>query len=138
MQLKQIQGVENLYELLDDRGRSCFEQDAMQFKMSREMKRGLKSTLILISRVLLDQGLDGLDEFVEDDLLRRIDKNEKALLHNMWEVKSPAHGGRLFFIIDEDDNIIVSAVDKQATTDPQAQDKAIKRGIKRWEKLLNN
>ena len=135
--LRPIVGVEGLYEMVDEKGRSCLDLDALQQKLNRLIKRELKNMLVMICQAIKVKGTSALYDFIEDDLLRKIERIPRAVEHNMWEVKSPAHGGRLFFVMDEEGQIIVSAVDKFATQDPMAQEKAINRGLNRWEKFLS-
>lgn len=137
MKLRIIEGPRNLYEIIDGKGHSVFDLDAAKFGMSRDIKRQLKNILIQICQTLTIKGLEGLNDFIADGLLKKIERNIRAVEHNLWEVRHPAHGGRLFFIMDEDGNVIVSAVDKQAK-DRAVQEKAINRGINRWEKFLKN
>ena len=136
MKLRSVEGVAGLYEIVDD-GRSVFDLDAMKFSMPREIKRQLKNVLILICQTLSVKGQDGLEDFVTDGLLRKIERNARAVEHGLWEIRHPAHGGRLFFVMDDDGNVIVSAVDK-GFKDRSAQEKAINRGINRWEKFLKS
>lgn len=136
MKLRAIEGVKGLYEIVDG-DRSVFDLDARKYGMPREMKRQLKSVLIQICQTISAKGSDGVEEFINDGFLKRIERNAKALEHGLWEIRHPAHGGRLFFIMDDDGNVIVSAVDKNAK-DRNAQEKAINRGINRWENLLKN
>ena len=137
MEVRAVQGVIGLYELIDEKGQSVLDIDAVKCKLTREVKRQLKSILIQISQALVIDGRSGLKDFMEAEVLKQIIKNPKAVKHNLWEVRSSAHGGRIFFIMDDDGNIIVSAVDKQIK-DSSAQEKAINRGVNRWEKYLNN
>lgn len=137
MRLRAVEEVAGLYEILDGTGRSVFDLDAAKFGMSREIKRQLKNVLIQICQTLIIKGLKGLDDFISDGLLRKIERNARAVGHGLWEVRNPAHGGRLFFIMDDDGSVIVSAADK-GVKDRSAQEKAINRGINRWEKFLKS
>ncbi|MBF0107370.1 MAG: hypothetical protein HQM16_18825 [Deltaproteobacteria bacterium] len=137
MKLKRISGVRALFEIVDETGLSVFDLDAAKYNMPRAIKRQLKSILIQICQAIEASGTPALIDYVENDLLKKIDKNQRAVDHNMWEVKSPAHGCRLFFIMDDNGNVIVSAVDKRSA-DESVQDKAINRGLNRWEKILKN
>lgn len=137
MKLRAVEGVKGLFEIVDDKERSVFDLDAAKFRMSREMKRQLKNILIQVCQALEFKGLAGLEEFIADDLLKKIERNARAEAHNLWEVRSPAHGGRLFFVLDGDGSVIVSAVDKSGK-ERGVQEKAINRGINRWEKLLKD
>jgi hypothetical protein len=137
MDIRAIQGVAGLYELIDENSQSVLNIDAVKYKLTREVKRQLKSILIQISQALAITGEEGLKDFIEAEVLKQIVKNPKAVEHNLWEVRSPAHGGRIFFIMDDDGNIIVSAVDKNVK-DSSAQEKAINRGVNRWEKFLKD
>lgn len=137
MKIRPVEGAYALYEIIDDNGHSSFDQDAAKFGMSREVKRQLKSVLIQVCQALAIKGEKGLKDFIADDLLKKIDKNYRAKEHNLWEIRDSAHGGRLFFIMDDDGTVIVSAVDKR-TKDQEAQDKAINRGLNRWEKILKS
>lgn len=136
MKLRAIEGIKGLYEIVDG-NRSVFDLDAAKFAMPRVMKRQLSILLIQVCQTLSYKGRAGLEEFINDGFLKRIERNAKALEHGLWEIRHPAHGGRLFFIMDDDGNVIVSAVDKNAK-DRNAQEKAINRGINRWENLLKN
>ena len=138
MKIRAVQGIAGLYELIDDKDHSVLDVDALKFKLDRGMKRQLKNILILVCQGLAIKGLEALNEFIQDDLLKKIERNVKAQKYDLWEVRHPAHGGRIFFIMDNKNNIIVSAVNKQSTKDNLSQEKAINRGINRWEKFLKN
>lgn len=137
LRIRPAAGVEGLYELIDEKGQSCLDADAIRSKLGKPVKRDLKNTLALICQALKIRGMGALLDFIEEGLLKKIDRNSRAVEHNLWEIRNPAHGGRLFFIMDEEGQIIVSAVDKFATQDSKAQDKAINRGINRWENFLS-
>lgn len=137
MKLRAIEGISGLYEIIDSNGHSAFDQDAAKFGMSREIKRELKNILVQVCLALHFKNLVAFDEFITHDLLKKIERNPKAIKHNLWEVRSSAHGGRLFFVMDKSGNIIVSAADKRSK-DRAAQEKAINRGINRWQKILKN
>ncbi|MBF0107217.1 MAG: hypothetical protein HQM16_18045 [Deltaproteobacteria bacterium] len=134
MRLKGIAGVNSLYEIVDESGISVFDVDAAKYQIPRAIKRQLKSILIQICQAIEISGALAIIDYVENDFLKKIVKNQRAVKHNMWEVKNPAHGYRLFFIMDDNGNVIVSAVDKRSV-DVDAQDKAINRGLNRWEKV---
>lgn len=137
LNIRPVTGVEGLYEMVDEKGCSCLDADAIRYKLGKQVKRELKNTLVLICQALRIRGMDALSDFIEEGLLKKIDRNSRAVEHNLWEIKNQAHGGRLFFIMDDEGQIIVSAVDKFATHDPKAQEKAIHRGLNRWENFLS-
>lgn len=136
LKIRQVEDVEGLYEMLDENGHSYLDMDALRCKLGKHVKRELKNTLILVCRDLKIQGMNALSDFVDEGLLKKIDRNTRAVEHHLWEVRNPAHGGRIFFILDDEGQIIVSAVDKYAK-DSEAQEKAINRGLNRWEKFLS-
>lgn len=135
MNIRAIDEDIRLYVLLDH-GQNVLNADAVKFRLSKERKKSLLNDLQNVCRDYLLEGERGLKDYIDADVLRKITKDEKAARHDMWEVKSPKHGGRIFFMIQNDGNFVVSAVDKSLSRlgSPQAQ--AIRRGVKRWEAYL--
>lgn len=131
MKLLKAEGTENLYRIADDQGRSCVDQDAIRFGLSKHRKRQLMKILIMLANGLICSGKKSLLEYEKKTLIKKIDKNERAIKHNLYEVRSSAHGGRLFFVLNNSSIIVVSAVDKQISKDKFAQSKAINRGRNR-------
>lgn len=124
-----------LYVLMDG-DKNVLSADAVKFKLSKEHKRTLLNDLQNICRDYLIEGEAGLEDHAKNGVLRKIEKDKKARQHNMWEVKSPRHGGRIFFMIQDDGNFIVAAVDKNFLRFGKTQDQAIRRGVNRWETYL--
>ena len=110
--------------------------DAVKFKLERQQKIELIVKLKLICNDLIINGKSILNNYIRKGILKKIIHNKKAEKFNLWEVRSPAHGGRIFFIIDNSENIVVSAVDKAFSIITKPQERAIQRGIKRWETYL--
>ena len=136
LKIRPVEDAPGLYEILNENGHSYLDMDSVRCKLGKQIKRELKNTLVLVCQALKIQGIRCLSDFVEEGLLKKIDRNTRAARHHLWEVRNPAHGGRIFFIMDDKGQIIVSAVDKYSK-DSKAQEKAINRGLNRWEEFLS-
>lgn len=112
--------------------------DAIKFKLDKQRKNELLILLKLVCHDLVTHGERVLGAYVKKGIVKKIVKNKRASDYNMWEVRSPAHGGRIFFMRDPIGNVIVSAADKGMSLIPKPQDRAINTGVKRWERFLKD
>lgn len=137
--IRQIKDVPNLFALFENE-QSVIDLDSNSTGLLREHKRQLLRDLMVICRTVETEGINSLKRFVEMDILKKLENDKKAArLGNLWEVRSNQHAGRIIFVFEDPNSIVVSAVNKgtkKMKDDPQTQ--AINRGANRWQTLLNS
>lgn len=137
--LERIEETNNLFVIMEDE-QSVLHGDAIRFGLSKNEKNALLAELkSFCNAIEIDPAL-ALKKFTDDEILKKLDRDKKAKAQgNLWEVRSPEHGGRIIFILNDDGSVIVSAVNKNVKSKSgKPQTEAINRGVNRWKALLNN
>lgn len=136
--LKQIDETNNLFVIMEN-GQSVLHGDAVRFGLSKNEKNTLLAELKSFCNAFEIDPVSALRKFTDDEILKRLDRDIKAKAQgNLWEIRSPEHGGRIFFILSDDGSVIVSAVNKNVKSKSgKPQTEAINRGVNRWKALLH-
>ena len=124
--------IEEQIGVLEEDGKNVLFADCVEFKVSKEERHFLFRKLMVLV-CLLKAGTD-LTPMIEEGYLAPLDQDPRCKKYNLWEIRDPGRGGRLFFVMDKPDAIIISAVSKRYGSQKQA----INRGIKRWETYLKS
>lgn len=137
--IRPIKNVPNLFVLYENE-QSVIDIDAHTTGLAREHKKRLLRDLMEICRAVETDGAEAFKRFVDGDILAKLNKDEKAAkLGTLWEVRSNQHPGRIIFVFEDPNSIVVSAVNKgtkKKQESPQTQ--AINRGVNRWQTLSSN
>jgi hypothetical protein len=131
--LKQFAEEPNLFVIFED-DQSVLDSDAIKSGLLRSQKRELFKNIRSLAKALRTSGIETLQDYKVVGILKKMDRQRSLAGLNLWEVRSDGHGGRIFFILESQNCIIVSAVDKFQAN----QDQAIDRGATRWKALLKN
>jgi len=118
---------ENVF-VLGEADQNVFLLDAVRFDISKKDRIALFDNLTLVARSLF-YGED-LDIYERAGILKKLTGQLKAKKYNLWEIRDEATHGRLIFVREDPDAIIVAAVNKGRGR----LDQAINRGANRWAK----
>lgn len=116
--------------VLVEEGISVFVVDSQKYGISRVEKKFLFTHLEDVASFLRN-GYD-LKPLIDAGFLKKLTHDAKCIENNLWEIRDPGRGGRLIFVLDDPESIIISAVSKRVGS----QNQAIKRGMKRWGNFL--
>lgn len=116
--------------VLAENDKNVFTSDCQRFRISKEDKKLIYQLLLTIAETIQEGG--SLDPHIKKGILKKLERQPKALAHNLWEVRDEGRGTRLIFTIQHPYSIIVSAVSKNKGSLNQA----VNRGANRWIKYL--
>lgn len=122
--------IEEILWVLTENGRNVLLEDCQKFGISRTDRFFILGLLYsIVEAIRLG---DPLESFIEDGVLKKLDRQPKVQTADVWEIRDTGRQTRLIFVRDKMDSIIVSAVSKLHGSLSQA----INRGVNRWTNYL--
>lgn len=116
--------------ILEENGQNVLLRDCLKFGLGKVERIWLFQTLQdVVAEIQSGNSIEG---FIKEDVLKCLDRQKETKELNIWEVRDPGRGGRIIFIRDDPNSIVVAAVNKRRSSHNQA----IRRGVKRWKDYL--
>ncbi len=116
--------------ILEEEGQNVLLKDCLKFSLSKVERVRLFQ---ILREVVAEIQIGGaIDDFISAGELKRLERQKETEGLDVWEVRDPGRGGRIVFIREDPNSIVVAAVDKRQFSHSQA----ILRGVKRWKSYL--
>lgn len=116
--------------VLEEEGQNVLLKDCLKFGLEKAERIWLFQTL----QDFVGEIQEGraIEDFIDQGLVKRLDRQKETEGFDLWEVRDPGRAGRIIFIRKDPDVIIIAAVDKGRFSHGQA----IRRGVRRWKNYL--
>ena len=116
--------------ILEEEEHNVLLKDCLKFGLTKVERVWLFQTLQEVVGEIQAGG--SVQDFIEAGELKHLDRQKETDGLDVWEVRDPGRGGRIIFIREDSDSIVVAAVDKRKSSHSQA----VSRGVKRWKGYL--
>lgn len=120
--------IEDSLWVLEEDGKNVLLKDSQANGVSKSERKRLFILFLGAAQAIRDG--ESLDPYLYSGCLKCLDRQEKAVRSNLWEIRDEGSGTRLIFVREDPDTIIVAAVSKRCGNLSQA----VHRGANRWAK----
>ncbi len=118
--------------VLEEEGQNVLFKDSVAFGLSKAERKHLFWVISMVASCR--QQAKSLAPYIKCGYIKKLDRQVTTKNGDVWEARDLCKGGRIIFIIDDNNTVIVAAVHKSRGK----LSHAINRGIKRWKKYLKS